>query len=124
MHVDPRARLRNVLSRALTGSTYVSSRREPDRVFVLEARRSGGKPVTLRFLGTSTTEADSDPDPGVALKLAGVDSTGGPWWRVLVARTARLPAHGTRVRIEAGKAKLEIVCEDVEWWEDGPAAAR
>jgi hypothetical protein len=117
-HVDPRARIRNTLRAALTDCTYASSHKDGDHVLVLEARRANGKQVNLRFLGLKSSDTDAEPAAGTPLKLLGVGDPDSSILRLFTPRMLRTPSHSARVRIEAGPAKLEIVCEDVEWWED------
>jgi hypothetical protein len=117
-HIDPRARIRNIINRALSGSTYQASHKDGDRILVLEARRANGKQVNVRFLGMKSSDTDTEPDRGAALKVVSVGEPDTSVLRVFMPRVLRVPSHAVRVRIEVGKAKLEIVCEDVEWWED------
>jgi hypothetical protein len=121
-HVDPKARLRGIISRAIQGCSYESSHKEDgDRVLVLEARRPDGARVGLRFLGLKSSETDSEPARGAPLRLRGVGDPSGSLLRLLLPSMLRTPPLAARVRIEAGSARLEIVCEDVEWWEEGGA---
>jgi hypothetical protein len=121
-HTDPRLRIRNTLTQALSGTVYDSSRRDGDTVFVLRVRRATGKTADLRFLGLKTCEVDMEPEIGSALTLRGVGSPDSSLLRLFVPRVLRGPSFSSRVRIDAGKARLEIVCEDVEWWEDDAPA--
>jgi hypothetical protein len=116
-HYDPYARIRNTLAKALGGCVYESSRAEGERVLVLEASRSG-KAVRLRFLGVRRSETDAEPARGAPLTVKRVSEENASPWRLFIPRVLRTPSKGARVTIEAGSARLEIVCEDVEWWED------
>ena len=116
-HVDPLARVRNTLTSALRDCTYASSQNE-GRALVLDARRANGKQVRLRFLGLKSSTTDTEPVAGAPLRLVSVGDPDSSVLRLFMPRVLRTPSHSARVRIEAGPAKLEIVCEDVEWWED------
>jgi len=64
------------------------------------------------------------PAVGDSLRLAGVGSGTGFSLVRLFFPFLRSPAFGqARVRIEAGAARIEVVCQDAEWWEDSPAGA-
>jgi hypothetical protein len=124
---DQRGRLRSVLQNALTGSTYEATRREEDfRTLVLEGRRADGRLVGVRFRGVRDSEASRSPDPGSALRLRSVGSADRFSFLGLLFPFARPTGFGfARVRIDAGDARLDIVCQDAEWWEDetpGPPA--
>jgi hypothetical protein len=121
-HADPRDRLRNTLRRALDGLEYVESHRDGDRVLVLSGRRADGRRVQLRFLGLKDSESDSEIAAGSPLKLKSVGRPEKSVLSMFVPAIFKGPSHASRVRIEAGTAKLEIVCEDVEWLEDGAPA--
>jgi hypothetical protein len=86
-------------------------------MILLHATRAGGGRVHVRFRGVKESTTDHDPNPGDPLRLKGVG--GSPLWAILVPPFLRTTTYSTRVRIDAGTARLEIVCEDVEWWEDG-----
>ena len=116
---DQRGRIERIVEQALAGATYVSSRNEEPRMLVLEARRADGKRVTLRFRGLRDSEANETPAAGAPLRLRGVDeSTGGCVLLFVLPFFPRIPRGAARVRIDAGATKLNIVCEDAEWWED------
>lgn len=117
-HVDLRSRLRNILRTALDGCAYESSRSDADGALLLEARRPDGRRVRVRFLGLKKSESDAEPGAGSVLKLKDVGDPDSGLARIFVPRLFRAPSHASRVRIDAGAARLEIVCEDVEWWED------
>ena len=117
----PEARIRRILDQALVDCTYVSSHTEGDgRTFVLETRRSNGRSGGVRFHGVRDA-APQDvrrPDPGTLLKVRSVkrDSVS------LMSRFFPIfkppgPVYA-RVRIDAGPATLDIVCQDAEWWEE------
>ena len=114
----PQDRIRRILDQALVECTYVASRNEGEGVFLLQARRADGRAVGVRFRGVKNSDTNAHPEPGVPLKLKSVKRAGGS----LVSRLFPLikppgPAYA-RVRIEAGPATLEIVCQDAEWWEE------
>jgi hypothetical protein len=124
--LDPTERLRRILRIALRDCVYVASRAEEGRQFVLDARRSNGKAVQVRFRGVHSTEIAPRPAAGAPLRIASIRSgrTLGsllglllPWLRV----SAPAPA---RVTIAAGEARIEVVCEDAEWWEDDSAGSQ
>ncbi|HLG10931.1 MAG TPA: hypothetical protein VI876_04145 [Dehalococcoidia bacterium] len=119
---DQRARLRRILENALQGALYDSSEREADgRVVVLHAHRSGGGPVTVTFRGVGDSQATQEPVAGASLHLRGVEvhRLGLTSLLGLFFPQMRSPGSGyARVRIEAGDARLDIVCQDAEWWED------
>lgn len=88
-------------------------------MLVVEARRPNGAHVTLRFRGVSNSEATSTPAPGSPLKLGGIGSTEGFSLAGFFFPFLRRATPGyARVRIDAGDARLEIVCQDAEWWEE------
>ena len=119
---DQRERLRRILGNALGGASYVASRPEEDeRVLVIEARRADGTAVFVRFRGVRRSEASAEPDAGSSLSVSSVGSANRFSVVGLLFPFLRGPGSGTmRVRIEAGAAHLDIVCEDAEWWEEGP----
>jgi hypothetical protein len=117
-------RLRMIVHNALDGTTFVASRSEDGgRHLVIEGRRGDGSLASVRFRAVSNAEATAGTAPGVPLKLKGVHS--GPsgclplGWFIPAFRG--IPRGVSRVRIEAGGARLDIICEDAEWWEDEAA---
>lgn len=122
---NQRDRLRRVVTNALADATYESSREEAGRLLVLEARRrSDGKQIVLRFRGVRQSDATNIPESGSDMRLVNV----GPAEKFSLLRFffpfARPGSGAARVRIEAGAARLDIVCEDAEWWEsDAPNAS-
>jgi hypothetical protein len=119
---DQRERLRRIVANAIDGATYESSRSEADgRLLVIEARRAGGQRIVLRFRGVRQSDATAMPPPGSALRLGGVSadrvSCVGFFIPVIGPILSR-SSGASRVRIEAGATRLDIVCEDAEWWED------
>jgi hypothetical protein len=119
---DQRARLRRILENALAGALYDSSEREAGgRVLVIHAHRGNSRPVTVTFRGVKDSEATAVPVPGASLRLSSVGAVGGGLSSLLgfVIPQLRSPGPGyARVRIDAGAARLDIVCQDAEWWED------
>ena len=122
----PKNRVRRIVEAALADSSYVSSRSENDgTMLVLQARRSDGRRVNLRFRGVRESEASSEPEFGVPLRVGSVtDARGKLGGALLIVFGSILsllkppgPPHA-RVTIEAGTARLDIVCQDAEWWED------
>ena len=123
--VDPSQRLRNIVSRALVGCAYVGSRREESHTLVIDARRSDGTAVHLRFRGVQDSESTAMPESGAALRLAGVGSADKfSFLGLLIPPILRRPSSAWRVTIEAGKARIDVVCQDVEWWEERPGMDR
>jgi hypothetical protein len=119
---DQRARLRRILLNAFSDAAYDSSERESDgRVLVLHAHRPDGRKVSVTFRGVKDSRASLEPAAGVALRLREVDihRPGLLSLLGLVFPQLRSPDPGyARVRIEAGAARLDIVCQDADWWED------
>jgi hypothetical protein len=120
---DQAGRIRRTVEHAFTGASFDSSRQEEAGVFVIEARRSDGSKVGVRFRGVQSSNAAAAEAASGALKVKGV-SNPGRRGGVLGIFFPGMRGHGigaVRVRIEAGAAQLEIVCQDAEWWEE-PAA--
>lgn len=123
---DQRARLRRILENSLEGALYNSSETEEDgRIVVLHAHRPDGRQVSVRFLAVTSSDATEEPNPGARLTVRGVDVRQGGCLSLLMgfvlflAPRQRAPVAGSaRVRIDAGSARLDIVCQDAEWWED------
>jgi hypothetical protein len=118
---DQTHRLRMIVSNALDGTTFVASRSEENgRHLVIEGRRADGRLSAVRFRAVSDAEATSGTEVGVPLKLR--DAQAGPTgclplgW--LIPALRGIPRGVSRVRIDAGGATLNIVCQDAEWWED------
>jgi hypothetical protein len=115
----PEQRIRRILETALADCTYVTSRIEDDgSQLVLQARRSGGREVGVRFRGVKESEINVQPEPGAVLRVRNVKREG----LSLVSRLFPLlkppgPMYA-RVRIDAGPATLDVVCQDAEWWEE------
>lgn len=117
---SPKDRIRRILEAALAGCTYVSSRNLDDgSTLTLEALSSEGRQVNLRFRGVRESESTAVPEPGAAMSLKSVGR--GNKFSLLSTLLPILkppsPSYA-RVRIDAGAARLDIVCQDVEWWED------
>ncbi len=121
---DQRERLRRIVENALEGCTYASSREEEGRLLLIEARRQDGARVYLRFRGVERSEATADPAPGSSIRLAGVGAPrGGSLLDFLLPfrRLFRPRSNALRVSLAVGGARLDVVCEDAEWWEEtGP----
>jgi hypothetical protein len=127
---DQRGRLRRILENSLEGAAYLSSETEEDgRMVVIRARRPDGQRVAVRFRAVSSSDASQQPEVGAVLRLHSVSvSRGGclsllsPFW--LFRRGPGVPqmSDSARVRIDAGAARLDIVCQDAEWWEDAGTA--
>ena len=120
---DQRERLRRVVRNAIDGCAYEASREEEGgRMLVIEARRPDGRRVGLRFRGVRSSEATAEPASGSTLRLGSVG--GFSLLRLLFPVHRPSGFESVRVRIEAGEARLDIVCEDAEWWEEEmPAGA-
>ena len=120
---NQRDRLRKVVENALNGATYLSSREEDGRMLLLQARRAG-KYVFVRFRGVRQSDATATPDAGVGIRFVNVGSSEKFSLVRLFFPFVRTGSGAARVRIEAGAARLDIVCEDAEWWEsDTPNAS-
>jgi hypothetical protein len=119
---DQRERLRRTVRNALDGAAYQTSRSEESgRMLVVEARRPDGRLVGVRFRGVRDSKSTEEPVAGATLRLRAVDSPGS-LIGLLVPPLLRGPSSSyVRVRIEAGTARLDIVCQDAEWWEDEAA---
>jgi hypothetical protein len=122
---DQRGRLRRILQNALANTTYESSERQSDgRVLVLHARRAG-RAVTVTFRGVHDSTATQEPSLGASLSLGAIQIRSG-WLSLLdfllpdavFPQVKAVRSGYARVRIEAGAARLDIVCQDAEWWED------
>jgi hypothetical protein len=73
----------------------------------------------VRFRGVRSSEATDAPAAGSALRLQSVGSASGfSLLAFFFPFARRAGANASRVRIEAGAARLDIVCEDAEWWEN------
>jgi hypothetical protein len=127
---DQHQRLRRIVENALDGATYRASHEEEPRLLVVEAARPDGRHVTLRFRGVKDSEASATPEAGATMRLLGIGSA--ERFSILrflipfpIPRTRYPGGEYARVRIEAGSARLDIVCQDAEWWEDeaGPGAS-
>jgi hypothetical protein len=112
------SRLQRILENAVTDSTYWSSTVPQSRQLLLEMRRRG-KRVNVLFRGVSDSSTQAEPEKGVPLKLSRIrGASGWSWRRLLPIPVPDRMAAAQRVTIAAGGAKLEIVCEDADWWED------
>ena len=115
---DQRGRIRKVLENALPGTTYVSSVRESEASSLLLTGRRAGRLVNIRFRAVRQSDASSEPPAGSTLQLRKVGDADFSLWRFLLPFPhGRSPSYA-RVTIEAGDARLDIVCQDAEWWED------
>jgi hypothetical protein len=122
---DQRARLRRILENSIEGALYDSSETEERTILVLHAHRRDGRRVTVRFRGVESSDATQEPQAGDSLSLRSVDPMeSGCMSLIRFLPLFRLPPFGSplsdsaRVRIDAGAARLDIVCQDAEWWED------
>jgi hypothetical protein len=128
---DQRGRLRRILENALPGTRYESSERPGDgRMVILHGRRAE-RAVTITFRGVHDSKATREPEAGAPLRLQGVQVRSGLTALLdLLLPDALFPqlkavrSGYARVRIEAGTAHLEIVCQDAEWWEEDTPRAR
>jgi hypothetical protein len=117
---DQRDRLRRIVENALTGTSYQASHQEEPRLLVLEARRPDGREVIVRFRGVRESEANATPVPGSDIQRLSVGSAEKfSLVRLFFPFIRGAGSGAARVRIETGNARLEIVCEDAEWWEPG-----
>jgi hypothetical protein len=116
----PTQRLSRVVLEALDGCSYVSTRRPEQEVLVVEARRPDGRRVEVHFRGVTEWDATGEPTEGAILSFDGATSAEG--FRILgllLPPIFRKPAPpAARVRIKAGSQRLEVVCQDAEWYED------
>jgi hypothetical protein len=67
------------------------------------------------------SQSTAEPAVGAALHVRSVDTRGPGLLSLLgfLFPSLRSPGRGyARVRIEAGAARLDIVCQDADWWED------
>jgi hypothetical protein len=119
---DQNGRVRRIVESALApGSRYEASRSEEGgRFVVIEALRPDGVGVGLRFRGVSNSTMSAEPETGAELRLRGVGAPGINWLRVFLPGMRTAGSGYVRVRIEAGAAMLDIVCQDAEWWEREP----
>ncbi|MPZ48741.1 MAG: hypothetical protein GEU75_05410 [Dehalococcoidia bacterium] len=120
---DQRERLRRTVRNALDGCEYRASREEKGgRLLMIEARRGDGRVIVLRFRGVKEADASQAPEPGSTIRLLSVGSPSRLALIGLFVPILRLPGEDyARVRIEIGAARLDIVCQDAEWWEDDAA---
>ena len=121
---DQRERVRRIVANALTGAIYDTSREDGDRLLLVEAHRADGRRVNLRFRGVSKSDATAKPEAGASIGSIRVGSAEKfSLLRLFLPLLRGAAANAVRVRIEAGTARLDIVCEDAEWWEpDRPDA--
>ena len=118
--VNQSERLRRILDNALEGASYESSHSEDGgNMLVLQARRSDGRQVNLRFRAVRESEATQELSAGDPLRLKSVGSGTKRTILGLLLPILRPPGPAySRVTIEAGAARLQVVCQDVEWWEN------
>src|SRR5688572_19098018 len=119
---DQPGRVRRTVEAALAnGAAYEASRSEEDgRHVVIEARRVDGQGVGVRFRGVQTSTMSAEPEAGAALRLRGVGAPGLSLLRLVLPGMRNVGGGYVRVRIEAGAAMLDIVCQDAESWERAP----
>jgi hypothetical protein len=119
---DQAGRLQRVLESSLHGCYYDGSEAQAGgRTLVVRSHRQGGAPVTVRFLGVKSSDATAEPRPYALLQLKEVKMDRQGLLSLLGFLFPILRGPGTgyaRVRIEAGAALLDIVCQYAEWWED------
>src|SRR5262245_30897570 len=109
-------RIRRTLENALSGASYAGARSEEGgRMVVIEALRSDGRRIGLRFRGVSRSDANFDATVGEKLQLR---SVGRARFGILGLLFGGGQHGVARVRIDAGKARFDIVCQDAEWWEE------
>ena len=123
-HIDPQARLRSIVSRALGDCSYENSIAEDAGMLRIDARRADGTRVHLRFRGVLDSESTEPPVVGSKMRLLSVSLA--EKFSLLRLLRPQLPHHHStgevRVRIKAGTALIDVVCQDAEWWEDPPGA--
>ena len=126
---DQRARLRRILENSIEGCLYDSSETEEDgQAVVIHAHRQSGEQISVRFRGVSSSDATVEPQPGDSVGLRNVKVTGGGCLSALMFIPFFRSPFGTpvadsaRVTINIGAARLDIVCQDAEWWEDAGTA--
>jgi hypothetical protein len=123
---DQRGRMRRILENALTGCLYDSSETEENgRMVVLHAHRADGQHVSVRFRAVDRSDATTEPELGAPMSLRSVDLVNQGCLSLLAFAFPQFRSPGpgfARVRIEAGTARLDIVCQDAEWWEDTGSA--
>jgi hypothetical protein len=119
---DQGQRLRRILANSLEGSVYDSTvAQDGGRMLVVRAHRSDGGVVNVRFRAVKDAEATKYPDAGGIMHVRSVDIDPGGCLSLvgLLIPRFRGPGKGySRVRIDAGASRLEIICQDAEWWED------
>ena len=88
---------------------------------VLHAHRADGTRVSVRFRAVSSSDATEEPKPETFLSVHSIDVRNSGCLSLLSVAFPRFRSPGpgyARVRIDAGAARLDIVCQDAEWWED------
>ena len=122
---DQNGRVRRTVEAALgAGSTFEASRSEENgRFVVIEARRTDGQGVGVRFRGVRESTMSAQPEAGAALRLRGVGAPSLSLLKLVLPGMRNVGGGYVRVRIEAGAAMLDIVCQDAEWWERAPDEA-
>jgi hypothetical protein len=120
---DQKRRLERLLSNALDGCLIDTIVEEAERRLVINAHRTQGQPVGVRFLGLHHWEATADPQPNSPIKLTGVSIGGGgkAFLRAFLPWAHGPMSLGSRVRIAVGNVRLTIDCEDAEWWQEETA---
>jgi hypothetical protein len=123
---DQRGRLRRILENSLEGAIYDSSETEEGgRMVVVHAHRPQGSEVSVRFRAVASSDASQEPRPGDTITIHKVDLVNPGCLSLLAFAFPRFRSPGpgyARVRIDAGAARLDIVCQDAEWWEDAGTA--
>ncbi len=115
-----RGRIRRIVEAALNDTTFVESHSEDNgRMVAITASKNGDRRV-VRFRAVRDSKSNQEPEPGVALRLRDVGSADGFSLLRLFFPFFRASGYA-HVRIDAGQARLEITCQDAEWWQEDPA---
>jgi len=119
---DQQGRMRRILENSIEGTLYDSSETEEEgHMVVLHGHRQDGTKVSVRFRAVFSSDASEEPEPGAVMSVRGVDLVRPGCLSALgfvFPRFRTVGAGNTRVRIDAGAARLDIVCQDAEWWDD------
>lgn len=123
---DQKERLRRIVENAISGCTFEgASSEQAGRQLLLRARRPDGTIANLRFRGVQNSVSSAQAAQGSPLSLRGVGSGARfSLLRLLLPVIFRPGDSAWRVRIDAGEARLDIVCQDAEWWQEEGDAGR